>query len=83
MAKPKAKPAVEKSQIDELAVNARQIIHNVSAVIEGNLPDSKQVSDTLTQTSQQLASKVKDVVDNLNKQVSKKHPSLKQRNLND
>ncbi|MDO3398159.1 hypothetical protein QWJ41_20770, partial [Nocardioides sp. SOB44] len=70
LAKPKAKAApVEKSQIDELAVNARQIVRNVSSVIEGNLPDSKQVSDTLSETSQQLATKVKDIVENLNKQA--------------
>ncbi|XP_066148885.1 protein DR_1172-like [Euwallacea fornicatus] len=67
-ATPKAKSA-GKSEIDELATNARQVVQNVSAVIEGNLPDSKQVSETLTQTSQQLATKVKDFVDDLNKQA--------------
>ncbi|XP_066261605.1 apolipophorin-3-like [Euwallacea similis] len=74
---PKAK-AAEKSQIDELASNARQVVQNVSSVIEGNLPDSKQISETLTQTSQKLATKVKDIVDDLNKQAQEHKGDIEQ-----
>ncbi|KAF7281592.1 uncharacterized protein LOC143194322 [Rhynchophorus ferrugineus] len=72
LAKPKAKQAqaIEKSQIDELAANARDVIKSVSSSIEGNLPDSKQVSDSIVENTQKIATKLKSIVDDLNKQTA-------------
>ncbi|CAG9770882.1 unnamed protein product [Ceutorhynchus assimilis] len=73
-----ARPSAEKSQIDQLAINAREVVSNVSNLIEGNLPDSKQVSETLTKTTQQLATKVKDAVENLSKQAQEHKGDVEQ-----
>ncbi|XP_023016472.2 uncharacterized protein [Leptinotarsa decemlineata] len=54
VAKPKAKQAQEPSQIQQLAAKAEQAFHNVTAAIEGNLPDSKQVIDTVSTGAQNL-----------------------------
>lgn len=67
--KPAAKPKDESTTIDDLAKNAQNLVRNVSQAIDGQLPDAAQVTQTLSETSQQLATKVKEVVDNLNKQV--------------
>ncbi|XP_030747545.1 uncharacterized protein LOC115876020 [Sitophilus oryzae] len=73
LAKPRAKQAstpIEKSQIDELAATARQVVQNVSATIEGNLPDSKQVANSIVENTQKFATKLKSVVDDLSKQTA-------------
>lgn len=71
VAKPKAaSKAPEKSQLDELAASAQAIVKNVTETLKGDLPDSKQVVETLNTNAQTLATSVQSVVDKIKLEVN-------------
>ncbi|KAJ8917403.1 hypothetical protein NQ315_002427 [Exocentrus adspersus] len=77
LAKPKAKPA-EKSQLQELAANAQNVVNNVTSAIEGNLPDSKKVVEVLNTQAQNLANSVQTTVDKIKTEVKNNQGEIDQ-----
>ncbi|KAJ8949204.1 hypothetical protein NQ318_021697 [Aromia moschata] len=69
LAKPKGQKAAEKSQLQELAANAQNIVNNVTSTLQGNLPDSKKVVEVLSTNAQDLANHVQSVVDKIKTEV--------------
>ncbi|KAG5871075.1 hypothetical protein JTB14_003003 [Gonioctena quinquepunctata] len=64
-AKPKPKQNQEPSQIQQLATRAEQALSNATAVIEGNLPDSQHIIDTVSSGAQTLVNHFQTLSDSI------------------
>lgn len=63
-----AKPEAE-GQIKQLTTNLQNVINNATTVLQGNLPESKEVVKTLNQGAQNLANGVQDFVNKIKTEV--------------
>lgn len=75
VAAPKAKqaaapPAAQQTGLQELAANVQAGVNNVTTVLQGNLPDSKDVVNKLSESAQTLATRVQEAATKLKAEVS-------------
>lgn len=73
--KPKAKQAAsttkqDTSDLQQLAATVQAGINNATAILQGNLPDSKDVVKKLNDNAQTLANNVQDTVSKIKTEVS-------------
>lgn len=71
-ARPKGKqaaPAQEASQLQDLATQVQAGVNNVTTVLQGNLPNSKDVVNTINENAQRLSDRVKETVTKLKAEV--------------
>lgn len=63
------KKATEKTQLEQLAEQVQAVANEFSATLQKNLPDSKDVTKTITTQSQQFAQNVENIVKKLETEV--------------